>query len=931
MRLRRRARLTLTAAGVILACMLAAAQTARPVECARRAAEPAVGAPRLAALSLADFAAVGDGLTDDGPALQRALDALAEAGGGTLFVPAGRYAISTPVVKDFGGAASSVSILGVASGTPVAPPTAGGPELTRGLDLTSEFLPRTGEEAVALRISGLESFLIRDVAFVGTPEVATDAAVTLALDSVGSAAVRHCEFYGLSSMVEGGAVVLASRSSLAVEESVFLGSTGASGNYVAVVQNILWKGVRVERTVFADYGWRRESYGKMSMGAPYSWVNVAEAAPPEPASPRREVVVRDVFFDEGGLAGLATIALGGEPAPADLIYVTGLHMNVSNLGASGNYIESQRGAMIDRSRYGWSQNADSAISLVGVGEGLISGVECAAAADRIRADAATGKLTVVNSVYTHLDSLAQVTEVLSTAAPEENPVEYVRAQFEQTAGRAPDAAAHFYWSRMLLGCSADAECLAGARAALAAYLAGSPAETFRLSGRVVGEGGAGLAGVKVELSGSQSVAAVTDADGGYSFEGLPTSGAYVVTPSLEGFVFNPRSRSVENPGADQRVEFVSAPEPSLSFAAAAHTATEGSHSYAVAVRREGEASAAASVVFTASDGTARQGRDVSTVVGRLNFAPGERECAFEVFITDDAFAEPDEQLTLSLEGPEGAELGALSTATLTIKDNDDAPAPSNPADNSEFFVRQHYRDFLNREPDEGGLRFWVNEIEKCGADAQCREVRRINVSAAFFLSIEFQETGFLVYRLYGAAYGRAPRRVEEFLLDARLIGDGVVVGAPGWAQKLEANKEAFVEAFVARHEFAREHPASLKPAEFVARLNERAGGPLTTEELAAAESEFGGAADTSDAAARRRALMLVAENASYRRREFNRAFVLMQYFGYLQRNPDDPPDAGLDGLLYWLKKLDDAGGDYHRAEMVRAFLDSIEFRTRFAP
>jgi choice-of-anchor B domain-containing protein len=64
-----------------------------------------------------------------------------------------------------------------------------------------------------------------------------------------------------------------------------------------------------------------------------------------------------------------------------------------------------------------------------------------------------------------------------------------------------------------------------------------------------------------------------------------------------------------------------------------------------------------------------------------------------------------------------------------------------------FFVRQQYRDFLNREPDEPGQAFWTHEIEQCVGDAQCREVKRVNVSAAFFLSIEHQETGFLVYRL----------------------------------------------------------------------------------------------------------------------------------------------------------------------------------------
>ena len=75
---------------------------------------------------------------------------------------------------------------------------------------------------------------------------------------------------------------------------------------------------------------------------------------------------------------------------------------------------------------------------------------------------------------------------------------------------------------------------------------------------------------------------------------------------------------------------------------------------------------------------------------------------------------------------------------------------------ADFFVRQHYLDFLGREPDAAGLAFWKDQITSCGANAACIEVRRINVSAAFFLSIEFQETGFLVYKLYKAGYGNLP-------------------------------------------------------------------------------------------------------------------------------------------------------------------------------
>src|SRR6185295_19212633 len=89
--------------------------------------------------------------------------------------------------------------------------------------------------------------------------------------------------------------------------------------------------------------------------------------------------------------------------------------------------------------------------------------------------------------------------------------------------------------------------------------------------------------------------------------------------------------------------------------------------------------------------------------------------------------------------------------TLTITENDGSNG-TNPIDTPGFFVRQHYIDFLNREPDTSGFNFWVGEINSCGANAQCIEIKRINVSAAFFVSIEFQETGYLVYRVYKSAF-----------------------------------------------------------------------------------------------------------------------------------------------------------------------------------
>ena len=314
--------------------------------------------------------------------------------------------------------------------------------------------------------------------------------------------------------------------------------------------------------------------------------------------------------------------------------------------------------------------------------------------------------------------------------------------------------------------------------------------------------------------------------------------------------------------------------------------------------------------------------------GTLVFAPGESEKQVVVHIVNDAYAEPDQTFTITLSNPSGARLDDLHAASVTIRGDSPHAAQANPADDVRFFVRQHYLDFLSREPDDSGAQFWAQGITSCGADAGCREVKRIDTSAAFFLSIEFQRTGFLVYRMYEAAFGDIPGslvpvRRDELLPDTQAVGRGVVVGAPGWEQQLEANKGSFAQAFVSRQRFADAYPAALTPAEFVARLNRNAGGALTQAEADALAQEL--AANGNTQQARAAALRKVAENAGFARREFDRAFVLMEYFGYLRRDPDDA------GYRFWLAKLEQFGGDYVRAEMVKAFIQSTEYRQRFGP
>jgi hypothetical protein len=277
---------------------------------------------------------------------------------------------------------------------------------------------------------------------------------------------------------------------------------------------------------------------------------------------------------------------------------------------------------------------------------------------------------------------------------------------------------------------------------------------------------------------------------------------------------------------------------------------------------------------------------------------------------------------------------AYVSGGLTVDLPNGVPAGQNLADDSQLFIAQHYRDFLSREPDQSGLNFWTSEIEGCGADTKCRDSKRVNVSAAFFLSIEFQQTGYLVYRMYKAAFGNLPGkpvpvRFQQFFPDTQEIARGVVVGQGAWQAQLEANKQAFALRFVQRPEFVASYPRTMTAADFVNTMDANAGGVLSPEEKTALMAEL--APNPSDPTLRADVLRKVAEDADLVQRELNKAFVLMQYFGYLRRNPDDAPDADFSGWQFWLSKLNQFSGDFVKAEMVRAFITSTEYRQRFGP
>jgi len=171
-----------------------------------------------------------------------------------------------------------------------------------------------------------------------------------------------------------------------------------------------------------------------------------------------------------------------------------------------------------------------------------------------------------------------------------------------------------------------------------------------------------------------------------------------------------------------------------------------------------------------------------------------------------------------------------------------------------------------------------------------------------------------------------PVTLDEFLPDLRQIGQGVVVGADGWQAKLEANKQAYFLDFVKRAPFTAAFPSSMTPDQFVSKLGDNTGGAISQSEHDALVAEL--SANNTDAG-RASVLRKVADDADLQAAEFNRAFVLMQYFGYLRRDPNAAPDSDFGGYQFWLSKLNQFGGDFQKAEMVKAFITSAEYRQRF--
>jgi hypothetical protein len=364
----------------------------------------------------------------------------------------------------------------------------------------------------------------------------------------------------------------------------------------------------------------------------------------------------------------------------------------------------------------------------------------------------------------------------------------------------------------------------------------------------------------------------------------------------------------------------------ISFSSGNYTVAENQRAVTITVNRTGDTSAAATVDYATSDdsdpakfvpcatinGIASSRCDFTGTSGTLKFSAGETTKTFQVLISEDSYVENSETFPVTLSNLTGGAVFATpSTATVTIID--DVPEPAtNPIDDADNFAREQYHDFLNREGDQQGQDYWTARITVCGSDAACIQQQRIGVSGQFFIEQEFQQTGFYVYRIYKAGLGRRPSYLEFTPDRSRLLANS----------SLDAEKIAYSLEFVQRSEFTGKYPLTSNGPAFVDALLQNvqtnSGVDLIErrEELLAV---YHTGSDQTDS--RARTLRTLADHDDFKAAEYNRAFVLAQYFGFLRREPDPA------GYTFWLSVLN--GNSNNVRNMVCMFITSDEYQGRF--
>ncbi|HEY0101655.1 MAG TPA: PQQ-dependent sugar dehydrogenase [Pyrinomonadaceae bacterium] len=373
--------------------------------------------------------------------------------------------------------------------------------------------------------------------------------------------------------------------------------------------------------------------------------------------------------------------------------------------------------------------------------------------------------------------------------------------------------------------------------------------------------------------------------------------------------------------------------PTLQFSQPAYAFSEGAGRAVAVITRAGDSSFSVAVKFETVDdpaavscatanGTAYARCDYATTVDTVTFAPGEESKQISIPLVDDAHVEGNETVRLRLSDATGlAALGAQSTATLTISDNDTTTG-ANPIFNTTFFVRMHYLDFLSREPEPGEP--WSAVLNGCPNVNNNPACDRITVSQGFFGSREFRLKGFFVYNFYRVALNRRPE-YAEIIPDMRSVTGQT-------SADTYARRAAFPVAFVQRPAFKAAYD-SLSNTAYVNALLDRYGlQQITTPDpqnpegetlLTLTRADLINRLGTTGAQALTRAQVLraIVESEEIAAHEYKGAFVAMQYYGYLRRTPEER------GYQDWLRVITEDPNNIRI--MVNGFVNSTEYRLRF--
>jgi hypothetical protein len=173
-----------------------------------------------------------------------------------------------------------------------------------------------------------------------------------------------------------------------------------------------------------------------------------------------------------------------------------------------------------------------------------------------------------------------------------------------------------------------------------------------------------------------------------------------------------------------------------------------------------------------------------------------------------------------------------------------------------------------------------------------------------------------LFRLDVASFRTMPR-YADFIQDVQILGRGVIPGMEDQDKELQKNLNEFAAKWIERSAF-KERYARVNDEQYVNLLIANTGISLSPAERTTVLSGLSAGTDS-----RAGVLVKVVGLPSFIQKEQNRSLVLLHYFGYFRRNPDDPPDHGLSGFNFWIEDLE---RNNNPAKLSAAFAESIEYK-----